>query len=68
MLILALGLSAESHTILIDLQHKPVDGMAVGADDTMGAVNDDFQWETVSNDLRDNEMFMLAVQDIVGSQ
>lgn len=66
MLILALGLSAESHTILVDLQHKPVDGMAVTADDTMGAVNDDFQWETVPNDLRDNEMFMLAVRDIGG--
>ncbi|KAG2360342.1 hypothetical protein BDR07DRAFT_1452022 [Suillus spraguei] len=27
------------------MQHEPVDGMAAGADDTMGAVDDDFQWK-----------------------
>jgi hypothetical protein len=50
------------------MQHQPVDSTAAGADDTMGAVDDDFQWETVPHDLRDNETFMLAVRDIVGSQ
>ncbi|KAG2363364.1 hypothetical protein BDR07DRAFT_1450743 [Suillus spraguei] len=49
------------------MQHQPVDSTAAGADDTMGAVDDDFQWETVPHDLRDNETFMLAVRDIVGS-
>ncbi|KAG2029491.1 hypothetical protein BDR03DRAFT_936832 [Suillus americanus] len=49
------------------MQHEPVDGTAAGADDTMGAVDDDFQWETVPDDLRDNETFMLAVRDIVGT-
>ncbi|KAG1729165.1 hypothetical protein EDB19DRAFT_1913537 [Suillus lakei] len=42
--------------------------MATGADDTMGAVDDDFQWETVPDDLRDNETFMLTMRDLVGSQ
>ncbi|KAG1737022.1 hypothetical protein EDB19DRAFT_1829740 [Suillus lakei] len=59
--ILALGLSTKSQTILADMQHEPVDGTATGADDTMGAVDDDFQWEAVPDDLRDNETFMLAV-------
>ncbi|KAG1874961.1 hypothetical protein F4604DRAFT_1680819 [Suillus subluteus] len=62
------GLSTESQTMLTDMQHEPVDSTATGADDTMGAVDDDFQWETVPDDLRDNETFMLAVRDIVGSQ
>ncbi|KAG2367256.1 hypothetical protein BDR07DRAFT_1373059 [Suillus spraguei] len=61
------GLSTDSQTILADMQHEPVDGTAAGADDTMGAVDDDFQWETVPDDLRDNETFMLAVRDIVSS-
>ncbi|KAG1717339.1 hypothetical protein EDB19DRAFT_1840343 [Suillus lakei] len=41
------------------------DSAAAGADDTMGAVDDDFQWETVPADLRHNEMFALAVWDVL---
>ncbi|KAG1869941.1 hypothetical protein F4604DRAFT_1926724 [Suillus subluteus] len=62
------GLSTESQTLLADMQHDAVDSTTAGIVGTMDAMDHDFQWETVPDDLRDNETFMLAVQDIVGSQ
>jgi hypothetical protein len=50
------------------MQHEAVDSTSAGADDVMGTMDDDFQWESVPDDLRDNDTFMLAVRDIVGSQ
>ncbi|KAG1729162.1 hypothetical protein EDB19DRAFT_1939170 [Suillus lakei] len=47
------------------LMGPSVTEVAAGADDTMGAVDDDFQWETVPADLRHNEMFALAVWDVL---
>ncbi|KAG1836872.1 hypothetical protein DFJ58DRAFT_846714 [Suillus subalutaceus] len=60
------GLSTESQTLLADMQHEAVDSTSAGADDVMGTMDDDFQWESVPDDLRDNDTFMLAVRDIVG--
>ncbi|KAG1850675.1 hypothetical protein F4604DRAFT_1934354 [Suillus subluteus] len=44
------GLSTESQMLLADMQHQAVDSMSAGVDDTMGTINDDFQWETVPSD------------------
>ncbi|KAG1723302.1 uncharacterized protein EDB91DRAFT_1240109 [Suillus paluster] len=47
--------------LLADMQHEAVDSTSAGTDDVMGTMDNDFQWESVPHDLRDNDTFMLAV-------
>lgn len=64
------GLSFQSQALLADMRDDIPQDQAFSMGDNTTALHEDdtLQWETIPDDLQEDETFVHAVRDIVGSQ
>ncbi|KAG2351364.1 hypothetical protein BDR07DRAFT_1386105 [Suillus spraguei] len=64
------GLSSQSQALLTDMRDNNSQDQTFSLGDDMTALqaDDTLQWETIPDDLQEDETFIHAVRDIVGSQ